>query len=358
MHLALLAKMAIIAFAFGYSSGIYALTISEGEPITWTPELQGGAWWGDVATPLNNQLWTVMLNPTPDIKLTSPVTYRFGCRLPVFPEGTNTLWLDSISLQVDGNLNSIKVKNPKPDTEYLLTISPNDFKAGWHELSFKCTALDQAEGPEQGNMTVSRVSFGVAFGTPKTKRVRVHNVNNYLDVHGWYGARNSRSNKNIGYQISLLREQSAVYNKELSGNVIFKIQANNRDTGNVKTQMEHIKLLIDGVVPMAAAVNAMALEGPAEWENDLDGSALDKLEDWDITIDTTQFCNGRHWLAVHSHKVEVRGAEAVPGMQLATQTEVPFYTYNEEKPDCDQPAPEETQYLKRRSVKNPYDVVQ
>ena len=260
---------------------------------------RSGSWWGDVATPKNNQVWGELLNSIPGRNLTAPYTFNWKCELPRFDGATQTLALSSTSF----SLNSSVLKSwssPTAGSTYSFTLDPTKYPAGWHEIRIRCKGKETV-GPETGKVTAITIGLPVQLrgGTSTNQN---HSGTNYVDTHGWY-------DRGVGYTYATILNISEVVGQPLSGTASIKLKA--RVSGD--TVLDHFMLKIDDQIV------TLSDGRPAEFH----GTTGDRT----LQFDTRRYANGTHRLAMHSHGLEDSSSEQ-PGKQLASQVEVTIRIQN------------------------------
>jgi hypothetical protein len=280
-----------------------------GAPARWAPMQRGGAWWGNVSTPLVNQVWGDVLNPTPDREVTTAIRYRWACRLPRFGGQRQSLEVASAQFHVDDKLLGF-IKGPPVDAELSFVFDPARYRTllapGIHEIRIRCIAAETT-GPQVGERTGVSVSFPVRLygGTAPSQESHGTNV---LDNHAWYSEGNA-------YVYASVRNARAVYAKTLSGMTTLELHAGKAGSEFV---VDHFMLKIDGIIPTVRFVDGAFWNRPAEFFGE---KSVRQVE-----VDTRSLCNGRHVLAMHAHGIDVNPPNA--GRQLASQVEIPFFTSN------------------------------
>lgn len=268
-------------------------------PLTQPVPMRSGAWWGSVATPLENQVWGEIVNATPGKNLTAPYTYRWKCTLPAFPYVRQSLRLSSTSFSVDSRVVR-SFSSPTAGAEYSYTIDPAAHGAGWHEIRIRCKAKETT-GPETGLVTAITAGFPLQL-RGGTSSFQNHSGVDYLDTHGWY-------DRGVGYAYATFLDVSTLVGKPQSGTISLRLKA--RVSGD--TTLDHFMLKIDGQIA------TLADGRPAEFH----GSTGDRT----ISIDTRRLSNGAHTFAMHSHGLEKSTSED-PGKQLAAQIELQVVVQN------------------------------
>jgi len=254
---------------------------------------RAGAWWGDVKTPQQNQVWGEILNSTPGKNLTAPFTYQWKCSLPRFDGSPQTLQLRRTSFSVNSTIQK-EWSYPTPDTVYSYTLDPAKYSSGWVEIRIRCHGRETS-GSETGNDTAITAGFPVQIrgGTSTSQN---HSGTDYLDTHGWYS-------RGVDYVYATFLNLSQLVGVSQSGIIALKLKA--RVSGD--TYLDHFMVKIDGVIA------TMSDGKPAEFF----GSTGDRT----IYIDTHRLTNGVHVFAMHAHGIEKSDSEQ-PGKQLAAQSEI------------------------------------
>ena len=268
---------------------------SEGLTLTTPIPMRSGAWWGDVSTPLVNQLWGDVLNAVPEKNITEPYTFKWTCNLPAFAGFSQTLKLSHAMFQFNGGT-LMNVNNPLPGATQSYTLDPAAFPAGWGEVRIRCHAKE-TQGPNAGNTTAITAGFAVQIrGGTGNLSWGPHSGKDYVDTHGWY-------DRGVGYVYATIRNVSDLVGKSLSGVVALDLKA----SVSGDTVLDHFMVKLDGTVAK------MADGAPAEFH----GTTGTRT----IYIDTRGLPNGTHTLAMHCHGLETASSEQ-PGKQLAAQVEV------------------------------------
>jgi hypothetical protein len=254
-------------------------------------KMRSGSWWGDVATPLVNQLWGEVADATPGKSITGPQTFHWSCNLPKFDGFGQTLKLTSANFSFDSDVQQSFSASPGQVLSY--TLDPSKYTAGWHEVRIRCKAAETT-GSETGKVTAITAGFPVQIkgGTS----IANHSGTNFVDTHGWY-------DRGVDYAYATILNISEVVGKPLSGVIALKLTA--RVSGD--TTLDHFMVKIDGVI-------AKSPDGvPIEFH----GTTKERT----VYIDTRTLANGTHTLAMHSHGLETASSEK-PGKQIASQIEV------------------------------------
>lgn len=255
--------------------------------------MRSGAWWGDTATPLINQVWGEVLNATPGRNFTAPFTFQWTCSLPKFTGFAQTLKLTTGSFSVDSSVQK-SVSNPTPGAVLSYTLDPAKYSAGWHEIRIRCKGTETV-GSETGEVTAITAGFPVQL-RGGTTNYQNHSGTNYVDTHGWY-------DRGVEYVYATILNISDIVGRPQSGVIALDLRA--RRSGD--TTLDHFMVKVDDQIALMS--NGL----PAEFFGSTDRRT--------IYLDTRRWANGTHKLAMHSHGLETSSSEQ-PGKQLASQVEV------------------------------------
>ncbi len=259
-----------------------------------TVNQRAGAWWGDVNTPLKNQVWVEAFDATPAKNLTGPRTYHWTCQLPSFPGFPNTERL--LYSVIQKNSSNLKTwSNPTPGQQFSYTLDPGS-SHDRIEVRIRCVARE-TQGPNTGHETGATLGFPVQLNGGTGGDVwQHHNLNRYTDAHGWY-------DRGVEYEYAIWKNAADLAYSPVRGTIPIELQTE-RNFGD--TVQAHAKVSVDGVTK-------------AEWSGT---AALHTV--W---IDTTKLSNGPHVFAVHGHALETQASEQ-PGMQIAGEVSLRLNVQN------------------------------
>ena len=258
---------------------------------------KSGAWWGDLATPTNNQVWMQADFVQPDATVAGTISFPITCTLPQ----PTTLKLSGITIQVDGN--NIVGQNlyGTSAAAYLgrartVLVDTTKFLDGWHELRARCYAAETAAGPALGHETQVTNGHQLYFKNGNAV-IDSHAVTpGILDSHAWYD-KDAATGDTINY----------VYVQLMNGKQL-------------------VAAPLTGIVGVTGRVSNAGATTIDHWVVKVDGQAVVELHGTQqlrtYDLDTRMFTNGAHELAMHGHGV------ARSGKQLAAEVRVPIVIAN------------------------------
>lgn len=258
---------------------------------------KSGAWWGDLTTPNNNQLWMQADFVQPDATVAGTISFPITCTVPQ----PTTLKLTGIVIQVDGN--NIVGQNLYGTNAAAfmgrartVLVDTSKFIDGWHELRARCYAAETAAGLEHGRETQVTNGHQLYFknGNAMTDSHAV--TPGILDSHAWYD-KDAATGDAINY----------VYVQLVNGKQL-------------------ISAPLSGIVPITGRVTNAGTTTIDHWVVKMDGKAVVELHGTQqlrtYNLDTRAFANGAHELGFHGHGV------ARSGKQLAAEVRVPITIVN------------------------------
>lgn len=247
-----------------------------------------GAWWGDVKTPLNNQIWVDCRNCVPGVNVTGKLTLSWSCELPKFSGAEQTLG----SLTSQGGATESGVGFSRfSTTAGTLNSRTLDFSGaapGWYEARIRCQAKETT-GVDAGNTIFSTVAFPIQVKGGTATHSGHGNPGNGTHNHAWY-------DRGIDYVYNGFANVPALVDAPLKGSVSIPLTA----SASGDSHLDHFKLMVDDVV-----VTEFFGTGTGGKRT--------------ITLDTTKLSNGSHKLQYHAHAIS-DGYRA--GQQLASQAEL------------------------------------
>jgi hypothetical protein len=250
---------------------------------------RAGAWWGDVNTPHQNQVWVEVFDAAPGASLEKPTTFHWTCHLPKFTDAPQTERLDYSALQVNSQDLRV-VGHPAPDQQMAYTLTPAAFGPDEVEVRVRCVAHETI-GPNAGHQTGATAGFPVKLNGGTGGDVwNHHNDHAYLDAHGWY-------DRGVEYEYANFVNAVALMRSAQHGNIPIVMHG---QVAFGRTVEDHLRFLVDG-------------KTVAEWM----GPTTDRT----YQLDTRRLANGVHTFAVHSHGLETTRS-GQPGKQIAGQVEV------------------------------------
>jgi hypothetical protein len=250
--------------------------------------IRSGVWWGDVATPNNNQLWVDCRDCTPGVNVTSKLTLTWSCELPKLSGATQTLG----SLTSQGGATESGVGFDRFSATagqlYSRTLDFTNAAPGWYEARIRCQAKETT-GVDAGNTIFSTVAFPIQVKGGTSTHSGHGNPGAGTHNHAWY-------DEDVGYVYNGFKAVPPLVDAPLKGSVTIPLSAS--ATGDAA--MHHWRILADDVVL-----------------KEIFGGSTGGTTSY--VLDTTKLSNGSHKLQFHSHALST-GYRA--GQQLASQVEL------------------------------------